>query len=225
MDTKPELETEFEMNFMSSDKLELIKLVRVGTSSFFRTHSCIFDKYQLFFYLWLSVVVLSAPLPGRLTQDNEFVKINQEFSKKIMGDAKELKDIMCNNHGLCRKEELRLIRLQLGLHDIPLDQCQSVTFNLEGCFSHLSSGLMRFQKLVLAFPGHLPKRELHKLESDIRDLLVNIMEEMDTQGITTSDIPALTLPKDTSTFQEKAALVLILSDLVDFMRDIHHLLV
>nr|BBC22220.1 colony stimulating factor 3 [Xenopus laevis] len=180
-----------------------------------------FSLRDFLFILCLSLRVLSAPLPGVLSADKEFLQINKEFSRKIIRDAERLINDLCRNEGWCEKSQLTFFQLQ----DVPLDQCQAGSFRQEGCFSQLSNGLMELQRRVMAMPGHLPKENLQRLEKDISDLFVNIQEEMEAQGITAQNSPSQTsLPTSTSTFHQKATMFLILSDLANFMRTLHSLL-
>ncbi|XP_053549989.1 granulocyte colony-stimulating factor [Bombina bombina] len=161
--------------------------------------------------------VLSSPLPGRLSADVDFLDNSLEFSRKITVKAEELRDMMCEHHELCNEEELGLIRKQLGLFVSHLDKCEVVSFNLEGCFSQIVSGLRDFHSLVRSLPVHLPQDLLTRLGIDIRDLLSNFREEMDTQGIMDVNFPSHGVPSYPSTFHEQAGTLLILSNLQKFM--------
>ncbi|KAE8574869.1 hypothetical protein XENTR_v10003611 [Xenopus tropicalis] len=183
-----------------------------------------FSLRDFLFILCLSWRVLSAPLPGILSTNKEFLQINKEFSRKITRDAEKLKNLMCDNHGLCEKSELTLIQEHLQLPDVPLGQCQAGSFSQEGCFSQLSNGLQELQRRVVAMPGHLPEADLQRLEKDISDLLVNIQEEMEAQGITAQSSPSQALPTYSKGFHKKVAMFLILSDLASTMGTLQSLL-
>ncbi|OCT62070.1 myelomonocytic growth factor [Xenopus laevis] len=197
----------------------------LGTGSISASEN-MFSLRDFLFILCLSVGVLSAPLPGLLSTNKEFLQMNKEFSRKITRDAEKLISHMCGDDGWCEKSQLTFIQKHLQLQDVPLDQCQAGSFSQEGCFSQLFNGLKELQKWVLAMPGHLPEGNLHRLNKDISDLLVNIQEEMEAQGIKAQSSPSQTLlPTGASNFHKRVAMFLILSDLVNFMGILHGLLV
>ncbi|XP_053310066.1 myelomonocytic growth factor-like [Spea bombifrons] len=122
---------------------------------------------------------------------------------------------MCGFHSLCNEDELRIIQRQLGLRSTPLDRCQGVNFDREECFGQLSRGLKDFLILISSARPILHEK-LDRLDVDVRDLLTNVQEEMDSQAISVPYLPQET-PQYQTHFQRKAGAFLIISDITDFM--------
>ncbi|KAM8945843.1 granulocyte colony-stimulating factor [Pelodytes ibericus] len=164
----------------------------------------------------LSLGVFAAPYMGLLSSNYLFLQDNLEFSRKITSETEELTNIMCDLHNLCKEDELQIIQKQLGLQSTPLDQCQNVNFNRDRCFTQLYKGLSDFTTLIKS--KHLPQEQLEILSRDIKDLLTNVQEEMEIQGITVVNNPVVEIISSLSNpFHEQAATFLILSDLHKFM--------
>ncbi|KAM4622758.1 granulocyte colony-stimulating factor-like [Discoglossus pictus] len=174
----------------------------------------------LFALLCLCLGGLAAPLPGQLSSEPEFLENNLEFSRKIGLKAEELRDMMCSNHGLCVEEELGLVKNQLGLQVHLLDQCQAGTFTQVGCFSQLVAGLRDFYSLVRSLPIQELSEPLARLGMDLRDILSNFKEEMETQGILDLNFPPHAVPSYPSVFYEEAGTFLIMSDLAKFVQQV-----
>ncbi|XP_063281516.1 myelomonocytic growth factor-like [Pelobates fuscus] len=173
--------------------------------------------------LCLSLGVLAAPHSRILSTSVGFLDDNQELSRKITLAAYDLREIMCEVHQLCDEEELRIIQNGLGLHATPLEQCDTVSFNKGACFSQLSNGLSGFMTLLTS-ARDLPQDKLDSLEADVKDLLTNIQEEMEAQGITADNHSIQETPIYKTPLEEKAGTFLILSNLHKFMLMVQNVL-
>ncbi|NXU68163.1 MGF factor, partial [Horornis vulcanius] len=127
-------------------------------------------------------VLHGAPLT-ELSGDQDFqlfLQRNLEFTRKIRGDVAALQRVVCDTFQLCKEDELMLVRQDLDITQVPLEQCHRRTFQAETCFSQIRAGLRAYHgslaTLRALLPGHAGLVET--LQLDMANLSSNIQQQV-----------------------------------------------
>ncbi|NXC49877.1 MGF factor, partial [Penelope pileata] len=99
-----------------------------------------------------------APL-AELSGDQDFqlfLHKNLEFTRKIKGDVAALQRVVCDTFQLCQEEELLLVRQDLPVAQVPMEQCHSRGFQADACFSQIRNGLRAYHGSLAAVLQLLP---------------------------------------------------------------------
>ncbi|KAM6233535.1 granulocyte colony-stimulating factor [Spheniscus humboldti] len=151
-----------------------------------------------------------------------FLHKNLEFTRKIKGDVAALQRVVCDIFQLCKEEELLLVRQDLGIVQVPLEQCHSRTFQVEACFSQIHDGLRTYHGSLAAvlelLPGHASLVET--LQLDAANLSSNIQQQMEDLGLATVTYPTEgpgPLPTFSSSFHHQVGSFFILANFQRFL--------
>ncbi|KAF1561798.1 Myelomonocytic growth factor, partial [Eudyptes schlegeli] len=151
-----------------------------------------------------------------------FLHKNLEFTRKIKGDVAALQHVVCDIFQLCKEEELLLVRQDLGIVQVPLEQCHSRTFQAEACFSQIHDGLRAYHGSLAAvlelLPGHASLVET--LQLDAANLSSNIQQQMEDLGLATVTYPTEgpgPLPTFSSSFHHQVGGFFILANFQRFL--------
>ncbi|NXY25588.1 MGF factor, partial [Atrichornis clamosus] len=165
-----------------------------------------------------------APLP-ELSGDQDFqlfLQRNLEFTRKIRGDAAALQHVVCDTFQLCNEDELLLVRQDLDITQVPLEQCHSRTFQAETCFSQIRAGLRVYHSSLSTIrellPGHAELVET--LQLDTANLSSNIQQQMEDLGLATVTYPTENqepLPTFSSHFHHQVGGFFILANFQRFL--------
>ncbi|KAG9474116.1 hypothetical protein GDO78_004426 [Eleutherodactylus coqui] len=132
---------------------------------------------------------------------------NEELLAKIKMQAGDIKDAM-----QLKEENLSAMRAILRISPMPLEQCQSGSFNQDACYTQLVNSLKTAESL-LSSAHQYTATGLTDLLLDLQELISNFEETMMEKGIPVPATSPQTLRSDISEFQEKAGIFLILHDL------------
>ncbi|XP_009271242.1 PREDICTED: granulocyte colony-stimulating factor [Aptenodytes forsteri] len=151
-----------------------------------------------------------------------FLHKNLEFTRKIKGDVAVLQRVVCDTFQLCKEEELLLVRQDLGIVQVPLEQCHSRNFQAEACFSQIHDGLRAYHGSLAAvlelLPGHTSLVET--LQLDAANLSSNIQQQMEDLGLATVTYPTEgpgPLPTFSSSFHHQVGGFFILANFQRFL--------
>ncbi|XP_009463185.1 PREDICTED: granulocyte colony-stimulating factor [Nipponia nippon] len=165
-----------------------------------------------------------APL-AELSGDQDFqlfLHKNLEFTRKIKGDVAALQRVVCDTFQLCKEEELLLVRQDLGITQVPLEQGHSRNFQAEACFSQIRDGLRAYHGSLAAVlelrPGDASLVET--LQPDAANLSSNIQQQMEDLGLATVTYPTEgpdALPAFSSSFHHQVGGFFILANFQRFL--------
>ncbi|XP_068930287.1 granulocyte colony-stimulating factor [Petaurus breviceps papuanus] len=185
---------------------------------------------------WLSALwpqLLAIPLSSSNYLPQSFLPQIQEQVRKIQNDIEGLQQRLvsqCADYSLCHPEELILVGQYLGIPKPPLKNCYSQDLKLVACLNQLHYGLQLYRGLVKALGGISPELAptLNVLQLDVGDFAANIWQQMEDLQVAPEIMPPQgTLPTFSSSFQRRAAGVLIFDYLQGFLdmayRDLRHI--
>ncbi|NXK87479.1 MGF factor, partial [Formicarius rufipectus] len=165
-----------------------------------------------------------APLP-ELSGDQDFqlfLQRNLEFTGKIRGDVATLQRLVCDTFQLCKEEELLLVRQDMNIAQVALEQCHSRSFQAETCLNQIRAGLHIYQGSLAAvwdlLPGHAGLVET--LQLDTANLSSNIQQQMEDLGLVTVTYPTENpdpLPTFSSHFHHQVGGFFILANFQRFL--------
>ncbi|XP_071433660.1 granulocyte colony-stimulating factor [Pithys albifrons albifrons] len=165
-----------------------------------------------------------APLP-ELSGDQDFqlfLQRNLEFTRKIRGDVAALQRVVCDTFQLCKEEELLLVRQDLDMAQVLLEQCHSRSFQAETCFNQIRAGLRVYHGSLAAvrdlLPGHAGLVET--LQLDVANLSSNIQQQMEDLGLAMVTYPTENpdpLPTFSSNFHHQVGSFFILANFQRFL--------
>ncbi|NXE95649.1 MGF factor, partial [Menura novaehollandiae] len=169
-------------------------------------------------------VLHGAPL-AELSGDQDFqlfLQRNLEFTRKIRGDVAELQLVVCDTFQLCNEDELLLVRQDLDIAQVPLEQCHRRTFQAETCFNQIRAGLRIYHNSLATIrellPGHAGLVET--LQLDTANLSSNIQQQMEDLGLATVTYPTENqepLPTFSSHFHHQVGGFFILANFQRFL--------
>uniref|UniRef100_A0A8C5TMU5 MGF factor n=1 Tax=Malurus cyaneus samueli TaxID=2593467 RepID=A0A8C5TMU5_9PASS len=165
-----------------------------------------------------------APL-AELSGDQDFqlfLQRNLEFTRKILGDVAALQRVVCDTFQLCKEDELQLVRQDLDIAQVPLEQCHRRTFQPETCFSQIRAGLHAYHGSLATIQNLLPGHAglVETLQLDMANLSSNIQQQMEDLGLATVTYPSENqnpLPTFSSHFHHQVGGFFILANFQRFL--------
>ncbi|KAM6108005.1 granulocyte colony-stimulating factor [Pterocles gutturalis] len=182
--------------------------------------------------LWARWRVLDGAPLAELSGDQDFqlfLHKNLEFTRKIRGDVAALQRAVCDMFQLCTEDELLLVRQDLGLAPVPLEQCHGRAFQAEACFSQIRAGLRTYHGSLATIRELLPEQTalVETLQLDAANLSSNIQQQMEDLGLATVTFPAEDqgpLPAFSSRFQQQVGGFFILANFQRFLETAYRVL-
>uniref|UniRef100_A0A8D2PNK9 Colony stimulating factor 3 n=1 Tax=Zosterops lateralis melanops TaxID=1220523 RepID=A0A8D2PNK9_ZOSLA len=151
-----------------------------------------------------------------------FLQRNLEFTRKIRGDVAALQRVVCDTFQLCKEDELQLVRQDLDITHVPLEQCHKRTFQAETCFSQIRAGLRVYQGSLATIQALLPVHAglVETLQLDMANLSSNIQQQMEDLGLATVTYPSEnqdSLPTFSTQFHQQVSGFFILANFQRFL--------
>ncbi|NWV70896.1 MGF factor, partial [Malurus elegans] len=151
-----------------------------------------------------------------------FLQRNLEFTRKILGDVAALQRVVCDTFQLCKEDELQLVRQDLDIAQVPMEQCHRRTFQPETCFSQIRAGLRAYHGSLATIQNLLPGHAglVETLQLDMANLSSNIQQQMEDLGLATVTYPSKNqdpLPTFSSRFHHQVGGFFILANFQRFL--------
>ncbi|NWH99066.1 MGF factor, partial [Tichodroma muraria] len=151
-----------------------------------------------------------------------FLQRNLEFTLKIRGEVAALQRMVCDTFQLCKEDELLLVRQNLDMAQVPLEQCHGRTFQAETCFSQILAGLHIYHGSLATLQALLPRHAglVETLQLDMANLSSNIQQQMEDLGLATVTYPTENqdpLPTFSSRFHHQVGGFFILANFQRFL--------
>ncbi|NXW75014.1 MGF factor, partial [Hirundo rustica] len=175
--------------------------------------------------LWAPWRVLHGAPLTELSGDQDFqlfLQRNLEFTRKIRGDVAALQRVVCDTFQLCKEDELLLVRQDLDIAQVPLEQCHKRSFQAETCFSQIRAGLRVYHGSLATIRALLPGHAglVETLQLDMANLSSNIQQQMEDLGLATVTYPSENqdpLPTFSSHFHHQVGGFFILANFQRFL--------
>ncbi|NXX57207.1 MGF factor, partial [Scopus umbretta] len=171
--------------------------------------------------LWAPWQALHGAPLAELSGDQDFqlfLHKNLEFTRKIKRDVAALQRVVCDTFQLCKEEELLLVRQNLGIAQVPLEQCHSRAFQAVSIRDGLHTYHGSLATVLKLLPGHAGLVET--LQLDAANLSSNIQQQMEDLGLATVTYPTEgqdPLPASFSHFHHEVSGFFILANFQRFL--------